>query len=540
MATWWARLSPAKTTPRLVALGLPNGSSHVFDLKAEEKEFSEVAQALRQVVVVGHDLKPFLVYLRQYPGIEPAVVFDTAIATQLLDGGVHRTDRDYFCFDRVWAVANGQSLAVMRDRSVDGVGLLTEDTRRSAAQEAVMTLQLARATQAYLVQNGFQEVADLEMRLVPILAELEATGVAVDRARWERVTGMWDTEAALLEKSVMSGLGLRNLSNHSEVLLALCRHGVLADKTNAEALAPYMHLPIVQNLVRYRRLKSFVESSGKAVLDALNVSRDGRVHPHINEIGATTGRMSADHPNMMGLPRDPMVRSCIVASKGNKLVVGDYHAIELRVAAHLTDDPVLKGLFQMGRDPHRYMASILAGNPEQQVTPEQRARAKPISFGLLLGMGAGTLVTYAKKNFGVDYTLQEAERFKQAFLQSYPGIARWQHEIGTTMPPMLRNASGRTCWSFDPDDDYNARLAFPVQGTAADGLKRAMVLLAPHLRPIGAKIILAVHDAVVEVPDEHAEAAKRLVREGMVAGMSYYVPSVPILVTPEVRSTWGQ
>jgi DNA polymerase-1 len=370
---------------------------------------------------------------------------------------------------------------------------------------------------------------------------MEAAGIGIDGARWRRVKDMYAAEVAELEKGLRKELGVQNLDHNDEILVALQRQGLPVEETNSEALAPYMHLPFVQHLVRYRRLNGFVTGAGKAVLTALESSTDGRVHPNINQIGSTTGRMSADHPNMMGLPKDPIIRSCVIPAPGNKLVVGDYNAIELRVAAQVTGDPVLQYIFKIGGDPHRYMASVLTGTPEVAITAEQRTRAKPINFGLLLGMGAASLVTYAKKNFGVDYTLPEAARFKQVFLQTFPGIAAWQNTMARERWGVLRNQSGRACCSFDPDEGYNARLAFPIQGTAADGLKTAMVLLAPQLAPLGARLILAVHDElVVEAPDASAEAAKKLVRDCMVAGMATYITAVPIVVEPEVRATWAK
>ena len=154
-------------------------------------------------------------------------------------------------------------------------------------------------------------------------------------------------------------------------------------------------------------------------------------------------------------------------------------------------------------------------------------------------MGKNKLIAYARKSYGVELTSDEAEQFKQKLLENYAGISKWQKKTQKQMAQELRTESGRTCCFFDPDGDYNARLAFPIQGTAADGMKMAMILLHPHLKKLGAKIILAVHDELlVEAPEEHADAVKEIMRAYMVAGMAMYVKTVPIIVEPEVKKSW--
>jgi DNA polymerase-1 len=392
-----------------------------------------------------------------------------------------------------------------------------------------------------LALDTLEEVAELECKLLPVIVQMELTGLPVDRGRWEWIVNMQAAEAAALKKMVSVELGVDNVDNNDEILAALRQLGLQIERTNREALALYMDVPAVQHLTRYRPLNSFVIGAGEGVLRAIERSEDGRVHATLNQIGATTGRMSAEQPNLLGLPTDKAIRSCITASPGKKLVVGDYNAIELRVLADQTGDEQLTKVFCTGGDPHRHTASLVMKIPEEQVTEEQRRKAKAPNFGVSFGMGKDKLIAYARKNYGVKLPPDEAERFKQTFLENYSGVDAWQKKIGEEMPAVLRTKSGRTCYFLDADEEYNARLAFPIQGTAADGMKQAMVLLYPHLKRLGAKIILAVHDELlVEAPEEHADAVKELMREYMIAGMQKYVPSVPIVVEPEVRSTWSK
>jgi DNA polymerase I-like protein with 3'-5' exonuclease and polymerase domains len=523
--------------PRLLALALPNGEAHVLDLF--EEELGPLADVLPRVTIIGHDLKLALAHLQYHHGIEPGVTFDTAIAARLLDAGVHLGQAKYFSFENACQRVFG--LKPENKCAIDWFGPLAPELGGEVADEACIVLQLEQAMRRDLALDTLEEVAERECKLLPVIVQMELTGLPVDRARWEWVVNMQAAEAAALKKKLAVELGVDNVDNNDEILTALRRLGLPIERTNGEALAPYMNIPAVQHLTRYRPLNSFVTGAGKGVLQALERSEDGRVHATLNQIGCTTGRISAEQPNLLGLPRDKSIRSCITASPGKKLIVRDYTTIELRVLANQTGDERLTKVFRTGGDPHRHTASLVMGVPEEQVTEEQRRRAKPLNFGFSFAMGKDKLVAYARKNYGVELTPDEAEKFKQMFLENYSGIAAWQKKMGDEMPAVLRTKSGRACCFFDPDDEYNARLAFPIQGTAADGMKQAMVLLHSHLKRLGAKIILAVHDELlVEAPEEHADAVKELMREHMIAGMKKYVPSVPIVVEPEVRSSWGK
>ncbi|KYF70805.1 hypothetical protein BE15_30305 [Sorangium cellulosum] len=522
--------------PVIVTVALPGGEARVFYTFGGEP-LGPVAEALCEVTVVGHDLKRALTHLQYHLGFMPRVVSDTAIALRLLDGGENLKNKEAFSFER----ACERTLGGKRSRkNIDWWTEPSPELQDELAQEARDVLRLANIFQKDIAEEHLEAIAELECKVLPIIAEMEVNGVPVDRGRWERIVNLWTAEAAELKKNLVAALGVQNVDSNDDVLAALRRLGLQVERTNGEALAPYMHLPVVRQLIRYRRERSFVAGAGEGVLRALKRSEDGRLHATINQIGATTGRMSAEQPNVLGLPRDKMIRRCITASPGKKLITGDYSTIELRVVADQTGDEQLKAVFRKNGDPHRHTASLVMGVPEEQVTEEQRRRAKPLNFGFSFAMGKDKLIAYARKNYGVELTIDEAEQFRQKFFQNYSGVAAWQKEIAEQMPTKMRTKSGRISYYFDPDEEYNARLAFPVQGTAADGMKQAMVLLAPYIQRLGARMILAVHDELlVEAPEEHAEEVKELMRNCMIAGMKKYVDSVPIVVEPKVMSRWG-
>jgi DNA polymerase-1 len=327
-----------------------------------------------------------------------------------------------------------------------------------------------------------------------------------------------------------------NIHNDKEVRTLLGQEGIIVPRTGGDALALFAHVPLVQDLVRFRSLHGFVAGSGKEVLRMLD--KDGRVHASLNQLGASTGRMSCSRPNLLALPRDNKIRGCIQAPPDKKLIVGDYNAIELRVLADFTGDERLVELFQQGRDPHTETAMHILGVSPEAVTKDARDKAKAINFGLMNGMGAASLVTYALENFGVVMSLEEAEEYKRKYFELYVRVLYWHECVREEKPDALRTASGRLRYFAEPNK-YNAKLCTPIQGTAADGMKLAMVRLAPQLKRLEAQMILAVHDELlVEAPEECAEEVKELMRDCTIAGMKKYVLSVPVVVDPKVMSRW--
>jgi DNA polymerase-1 len=250
--------------------------------------------------------------------------------------------------------------------------------------------------------------------------------------------------------------------------------------------------------------------------------------------------MSCSRPNLLAIPRDPAFRRCIVPRSGQVLVVADYSAIDLRVLAEVTQDAELVRVFRDGADPHAATAAALLGKPVTAITKDERARAKAVNFGFAFGMGPSKFVEYALANYGVSITGAEAAAARDTFLSKYAGVAAWQRKTRSNMPLELRTILGRRRTFSNQETEYCERLNTPVQGTAADGFKLAMVLLHERLRETGARIVLAVHDElVVETPAERADDVRDLVENAMVEAMSRFVRCVPVAVESSVRRNWA-
>ncbi len=469
------------------------------------------AAGLSGATVVAHDGKPLLKQLAEL-GVVPSAVRCTQVGSRLLTGSPQKAA----AYEAVCRHHLGSSAA---SSSLSG---------------------LDSHLQHRLTEEGMGRVARLEFELLPVVARMEHAGLGVDADAWRAMMAAKQAAASRLGATAMQQLGVQSLAD-DVVLAALQAKGLAITHTKGEVLAHHLAVPGVTEFLGWRRLMAFAADLGGTVLKLVNGSHyTGRVHASFDALGARTGRMTCSEPNLHGLLKETAVRRCVVPSKGMVFVVADYSAIDLRVLAHVTGDENLRALFEAGGDPHRRTAALMLGKPEAEATAEERQRAKPVNFGIVLGMGAESLLTYALEKYGVALSLQEAKRFQQALLTAYPRVAAWQKKMQRDAPAELRTPSGRRRTGFAQTHGYTERLSTEIQGPAADGMKQGMVLVDRAIAPHGARIVLAVHDELlVETPVERAEEVKDLVVAAMVAGMSEFITSVPITVAASIRTTWA-
>src|SRR5262249_9721606 len=229
--------------------------------------------------------------------------------------------------------------------------------------------------------------------------------------------------------------------------------------------------------------------------DWLRHAPAGRIHAGWRQLGANSGRMACTKPNLQNLPRDQRYRRCFVARPGHVLVKADYSQIELRIAAKLAGEERMIAAYRAGQDLHTLTASQILGKAE--VTRADRQLAKAVNFGLLYGMGARGFRVYARSHYGVELSEAQARQYRQAFFDAYPGLARWHRRVGRSggHPVEPRTLAGRRRLGVVR---FNDKLNCPVQGTGADGLKRALALLWERRRECpGAVPVLVVHDEIV-------------------------------------------
>jgi DNA polymerase-1 len=238
---------------------------------------------------------------------------------------------------------------------------------------------------------------------------------------------------------------------------------------------------------------------------------------------------------MQQLPRGEY-RRCVAAPPGRLLVKADFSHVELRIACKVSGDVAMLDAYRRGDDLHTATAKAVLGLTE--VTKQHRQLAKALNFGLLYGMGAARFREYARTNYGVELTLDQAKKYRNSFFRLYPGLARWHRRAGGDDSVATRTLVGRRRLAVKR---FTEKLNTPVQGTGADGLKMALALLWERRSECpGAFPVLVVHDEiVVECDEAQAEAASAWLRRAMLEGMAPLIDPVPVEVEVKVGRTWG-
>jgi DNA polymerase-1 len=339
-----------------------------------------------------------------------------------------------------------------------------------------------------------------------------------------------------LEKILFDELGL-------PVLKRTPKGGRSTDAAVLEELAEQHELPRV--ICDFRELDKLKGTYLDALPKCVN-PETGRIHTRFDQAVAATGRLSSSDPNLQNIPIKSDVgreiRAAFVAPPGHRIVSADYSQIELRVLAHLSQDEQLMAAFKENEDVHTHTAALVFGVPKKDVTREMRTRAKTINFGVIYGMGDSALA----KQLGI--TRDEAARFISAYFERYSGVRRFMDKTvaAARSGEAVRSLMGRR--RFLPNiHSPNRGLRFeaervakntPIQGTAADILKMAMVKLGTGEIAPGVKMVLTVHDELVfEVPDAQVGRAKERVREAMAHAVEL---AVPLVVDVGDGANWSQ
>lgn len=430
-------------------------------------------------------------------GLEPPPRYGcvTIAATLLAEGADRR--RDHRPLERLVRESLGHSLPE----------IMMGQMRERLACEAAAVVELLRELTPQLRSKRLASVYSFECALVPAVIEMERTGFGVDAAGFEQIASAWVRERAAIDAQP-------------------------EPERDGDRVA---------------RLDKLISTYRYWARDF--VGADGRMHARLHPLATDSGRFSCTEPNLQQVPSQytaPGLRACFVPAPGYRLVIADYAQIELRVAAHLAPCDALRAVFRAGRDPHRATAATLTAKPEVEIDDHERKLAKAINFGFLFGMGARRFRSYARDAYGLELDEREAQAARDAFFRTYPGIAAWHRRISALSRRAEREvvtvttAMGRRRSFPVGKFSFNAALNIPVQGTAAEGFKLAMVRLQPALAQIGGRGVLIVHDEyIAEVPEADGERGRELVERVMVEAMAELVTSVPIVVEASLGDHWS-
>jgi len=399
---------------------------------------------------------------------------------------------------------------------------------------------------------------DIEMPLIPVLADMEKNGVKIDAGYLKQMAKQVDADLDKISKKIYKLGGEEFNINSPQQLqvilfekLELPTEGIRRGKTGISTAAPELEKlrdthPII-NLIFAQRELAKLKSTYIDALPTLINKQTGRVHTNFNQVVTATGRLSSSNPNLQNIPiRSKLgreIRKAFIAPSGSTLITADYSQIELRIVASISGDKKMIKAFQDGRDIHTATAAAIWGIPESKVDKDMRRAAKAINFGIIYGQGPHGLAASA------DISFMEAKDFIDKYLQAYSGIRNYMDETKALAQKLgyAETIFGRR--RYLPDIQSGIRqvraaaermaINMPVQGTAADIMKLAMINVYNNLPKISkkSKIILQVHDELVfEVPKADEIKVASFVREEM---ENAYKLKVPIVVDVETGKNWG-
>ena len=363
-----------------------------------------------------------------------------------------------------------------------------------------------------------------EKAVIPAILNLQRSGFAFDMESWKKELLPKQQELARLKEELDYELG-----TDQRTAQAFTNKGVPLKDLSTRELKLHLDNRIVKLLYDERELLQYLHVFMESIEKAMH---DGRLYCQWDSFAALSGRMTARRPNIQAMPK--ISRKHFKAEAGSLLIMADYSQIELRVLAEITKDTNLSEAFFNGGDIHLQTASRIFGKTEREVSQDQRAIAKTLNFGIVYGITAhGIQKNLSKK--GISFTLKEAAHLRQEFLAIYPDVRRFQQKISTAKK--VKTLGGR--WIDVRALSVTQKMNLPVQGTAAEGFKEALILLHGQLQDHW-NIVVAAHDEIVlEGPVADAEAAKLILQTAMKNGMKRLIRHIPITVEIKSSCSWG-
>lgn len=546
-------LDPHTSRLRLIQLASPQAAFVIDLFRFTPEQLKPVLDLLAapQPVKVAHNAKFDAKFLLRHYGVRLGAAFDTYLASQLVSAGEEGQSQSLESVTQRYLDLPLDKAAQLSDWS----GELTPYQLEYAARDAQVVLPLRQRLAERLEEMGLTIVARLEFECIMAVAAMEVAGIYLNADCWreqiKRVRAAHEAAAVELQRELGAGAAQMslfdvprniNLDSPAQIREAFARLGIEVESTREWRMRKLARQhPVVQHLLDYRGLSKSLSAYGEGMLDHINPAT-GRIHASFQQIGTPTGRLSCRDPNVQQVPHAEEYRACFRAPRGRKLLLADYSQIELRILAEFSRDEALLAAFNSGADLHRTTAAQMLGVPLDRVTPQQRAQAKGLNYGIIYGMGAQGL------SFRINCEVEEAEALIERYFVTYAGVARWLREAGERA---VREGSSRTItgrlWIHRLDTSDRQELSqlkrlgknTPIQGAASDIFKRAMRLVDDALLDRDAQIVNSVHDEiVVECAEPIAEETARLVSQTMVTAAKEFLPHVPVEVEAVVSDAW--
>jgi DNA polymerase-1 len=510
---------------------------------------------------VGQNIKYDWIVLRR-SGIElKGVIFDTMVASYLLNPTLRAHNLEMIAAEYL-------NHRMITYKEVTGSGkhqigfdqVPIQDAVPYACEDADITLMACEVLGPKLQEAGLERLfQEVEMPLIPVLLDMEMSGICVDRARLQSISKDFDRQLHQIQERIYANAGEEfNIQSHQQLGWILFeklnlplqkktkkKTGYSTDVEVLTTLSVEHELPAL--VLQYRSLAKLKSTYADALVDLIHPETH-RIHTSYNQTITATGRLSSSDPNLQNIPvrteEGRMVRAAFVPRKGWTMLSADYSQIELRLLAHYSQDPILVKAFQQDQDIHTRTAAEVFQLFPSMITPEMRRQAKVINFGIIYGMGSFRLA----RELGISHKM--ARTYIEHYFATYAGVKQFIDEtiekarkVGKVTTLLGRHrwlpdilSKNRTAREFAERTAVNT----PLQGTAADLIKLAMIQIHQALRQkrLRAKMLLQVHDELVfEVPPEEAERVQGLVRSIM---EGVYELKVPLKVDVKMGSNWAE
>ncbi len=548
-----------------LAFAFQPGEAYYVPAPADQEAARQLVHEFRPIFEnpnirkIGQNIKYDALVLKWYGVALHGAYFDTMIAHYLLEPemrhGMDYLAETYLKYQPVSItslIGKGKNQLTMRDIAV-------EEAKDYAAEDADITLQLQRYLEPRLREEGLEKLyLDLEEPMIRALVDMEFEGIRIDADFLAAYSQELDAEIIQLEAQIYKEAGLQfNIGSPKQV------GEILFDKlkapggkktktgqykTDEDVLSDLAaNFPVAANILKYRGLNKLKSTYVDALPRMVN-PRTGRIHSSFNQALAATGRLSSNNPNLQNIPiRTPegaRVREAFIPRDDNHVLLSaDYSQIELRLIAEISGDEAMLEAFQSGQDIHRATAAKVFEVPFDEVSTEQRYRAKTVNFSIIYGAGATNL----SRQLGIKRT--EASELIEQYFKQYQGLKHYMDNVvaearknGYVTTLMGRRRYLRDINSKSSLERSNAeRIAIntPIQGTAADMIKMAMINIHQTLQKeqFAAKMILQVHDELIfDVPKNEVERLKPIIEDKMKNAMPRL--QVPILVGMGVGNNW--
>lgn len=494
-------------------------------------------------------------------GVSVAPIDDTMLMSYAMNAGEHNHGMDVL--SERYLSHNPISIKTLLGTGKSAITfdkVPLEDAVKYAAEDADITLRLWQKFKPQLHQKQVTTVYEtLERPLVPVLSEMEMHGVMVDRDTLSRMSNSFAQKMAGFEAELheMAGkpFNVQSPAQVGQILFEdMALEGGKKTKTGQwstpadvlEDLAATHDFPA--RVLDYRQLQKLKSTYTDALQDHIDPDT-GRVHTSYSQTGANTGRFSSNDPNLQNIPvrteEGRRIREAFVAAKGNKLISLDYSQIELRILAHIAGIDTLKQAFRDGHDIHAMTASEMFDVPLDQMTPDVRRQAKAINFGVIYGISAFGLARNLRIPRG------EAQDFINRYFERFPGIRTYMDDTKVFAKENLyvQTLFGRKIHmpqinAKGPHAGFAQRAAInaPIQGTAADIIRRAMVRMPEAIKDLPAKMLLQVHDELIfEVSEDAVEETISVARDIMQGAAEPAIKlDVPLVVDAGIGDNWAE